>query len=96
MMYVSQMQGCLVFEPANDAELQDWQPWPGAPVQFVKSSNREFWIFYQGKFIGSATRIVGSLDWQASSNTEESSVCIAPLPTPLDCALRLVEATREH
>lgn len=92
-MYVSQMEGCLVFEPANDTELEKWHPWPGAPFQFVKTSSKEYWIFYQGEFIGSAQRLLGSLDWQATSNVSEAMVCIAPLNSPLDCALRLVVVT---
>lgn len=88
-MFISWSHGVAVFHPLNQAELEQWQPSPAEPLQFVALSDDEWQLFYLGKLLGFATRIRGSAMWQVSS--PEGDVCIAPLHSPLDGAERLIE-----
>ena len=92
-MQITHAQGFPVYEPANDAELCNWRPAPCEPLQFVKVSRHEYWIFHCGAFIGRASRLIYADAWQAESG--EQNLCVAPLSSLFECAERLLCSAKE-
>lgn len=88
-MLLSSSYGVAVLHPLSAADLAQWHPSADQPWQFVALSEREWQLFHLGALLGTALRIRGTESWQAIS--QEGDACIAPLPSPLDCALRLLE-----
>lgn len=92
-MLITHAQGFPVYEPADDAELCAWRPKPSEPLEFVKISRHEYWIFHCGAFVGRATRLVYADAWQAESG--EQNLCVAPLSSLFECAERLLCCAKE-
>ncbi|PQV64264.1 hypothetical protein B1R32_106110 [Abditibacterium utsteinense] len=91
-MLITQTQGFPTYEPTSDDELHLWRPAPCEVFQFVKLSRREYWIFHCGAFLGLASRLTYADAWRASSDA--LGICVAPLDSLLECAERLMVASR--
>ncbi len=91
-MLITQTHGFPTYEPTSDDDLCYWRPAPSEVFQFVKISRGEYWIFHCGAFLGTGSRLTHADAWRASSDA--LSVCVAPLHSLLECAERLISASR--